>query len=111
MRDVEPGRFVSENTNELNRDDFVFTLSASTSYGAAGLVQPRFVVAYDPRSTAGYNQLSVDYFWSDHIVFRLEQHLYWQLSGDEIGPWSLGDRWGATDNSRHETVFSVTFQF
>ena len=105
------GRFVSQNTDRLDRDEFVMSLSASTTYGAAGLIQPRFVVAFDPRSKAGYNQLSVRYFWSDHVVFNLEQHLYWQLSGNDIGPWSLGDLWGSTDNSRHETVLSVTFQF
>lgn len=111
VREVAPGRFVRLNPDKLDRDEFVITFAASTSYGAAGLLQPRFAIAFDPRSTAGYTLLSLDYLWSEHIVFRAEQHIYWRLSGDDLGPWGLGDLWGATDKSRHETVFSVIFQF
>jgi hypothetical protein len=107
-----PGRFISENTDKLDRDEFVMTFSASTNYGQAGLIQPRFVFAMDPLSTGAYNQFSVDYLWTEHIVFRAQQHLYWRLSGDKPGPWALGDIWGRSNaSSRHETLFSVIFQF
>lgn len=108
---VVAGRFVSENNDKLDRDEFVMTLAASTSYGPAGRWQPQFVTAFDPISTGGYNLLSLDYLWTNHIVFRAEQHLYWRVNGGDPGPWTLGDIWGPTDQSRHETVFSVIFQF
>ena len=106
-----PGRFISQNTDQLDRDEFVMTFAASTNYGAAGLLQPQFVFAFDPLSTGAYNQLSLNYLWSDHIVFRAQQHFYWRASGNEPGPWAIGDIWGGGRNSRHETVFSVIFQF
>lgn len=106
-----PGRFVTDNDDKLDRDEFVMTFAASTSYGPAGRWQPQFVTAFDPRSTGGYNLLSLDYLWTNHIVFRAEQHLYWRVNGGDPGPWTLGDIWGPTDQSRHETVFSVIFQF
>lgn len=109
---VVPGRFVTENNVQLDQDEFVITFFATTNYGAAGLIQPKFVFALDPRSTGAYNRLSVDYFLSDHILLRLEQHLYWRAAGHDPGPWSLGDVWGhTTRNSRHETGFSLVFQF
>jgi hypothetical protein len=107
-----PGRFVSNNTDRLDRDEFVITFSASTSYGAAGLIQPSFVFAIDPRSTGAYNRLAVDYFWSDNILLRLQQDLYWQAVDNDPGPWALGDIWGKSDqNNRNETNFSLIFQF
>ena len=42
---VQPGRFVGINNDRLDRDEVVMTFSASTSYGDAGLLQPRFVFA------------------------------------------------------------------
>jgi hypothetical protein len=108
---VVPERFFSENTDKLDRDEFVMTFSASTSYGQAGLIQPRFVFALDPLSTGAYNQLSVDYLWSNHVVFRAQQDIYWRVSGDKPGPWGLGDIWGRSNGSRHETLFSVILQF
>ncbi len=106
-----PGRFEVVNDDKLDRDEFVMTLAASTSYGPAGRWQPQFVVAFDPLSTGGYNLLSLDYLWTNHIVFRAEQHVYWRMNGGDPGPWTLGDIWGPTEQSRHETVFSVIFQF
>ena len=107
-----PPRFVSNNTDRIDRDEFVITFSASTRYGAAGLIQPSFVFAIDPRSTGAYNRLAVDYFWSDNILLRLQQDLYWQGVDNDPGPWALGDVWGKSDkNSRHETNFSLIFQF
>ena len=104
-------RFVSENTDKIDRDEFVITFSASTSYGSAGLLQPLLVIAYDPISTGGYTQLAFNYLWSKHIVLRAEQHYYWGGSGGDPGPWALGDLWGSTEQSRHETVLTLTFQF
>ncbi len=106
-----PGRYETINDDKIDRDEFVATLAASTSYGPAGRWQPQFVVAFDPRSTGGYNLLSLDYLWTNHVVFRAEQHIYWRMNGGDPGPWTLGDIWGPTDQSRHETVFSVIFQF
>lgn len=109
---VVPNRFVSVNDDRIDQDEFVITFSASTSYGAAGLLQPQFVFVVDPRSTGAYNRFSLDYLWSDHIVFRLQQDLYWSIKDNDPGPWGLGDIWGHdTRNSRHETIFSVIFQF
>jgi len=108
---IVPARYVSENTDPLDRDEFVMTFSASTSYGAAGLLQPQFVFAFDPLSTGAYNMLGVDYLLSNHVVLRAQQHLYWRASGNEPGPWTLGDIWGRSGNSRNETVFSVILQF
>ncbi|MEH6639375.1 MAG: DUF1302 family protein [Porticoccaceae bacterium] len=109
--EVIADRFVSTNTNRLDRDEFVITFSASTSYGRAGRWKPQFVFAYDPRSTGAYNKLVLEYLWTKHIVFKAEQHFYWRESGSEQGPWSLGDLWGEAGNRRNETVFSATFQF
>lgn len=109
---ILPGRYVSTNTDRIDQNEFVMTFSASTSYGAAGLMQPRFVFAYDPRSTGAYNQLGFDYLLSKHIMLRLNQNLFWRVNGDSIGPWQLGDLWGhSSGNSRHETVFSLIYQF
>lgn len=107
-----PGRFISVNDDKLDQDEFVITFAASTSYGAAGLLQPRFVFAFDPRSTGAYNQIAVDYFLTDHVLLRLQENLYWRASGSKPGPWALGDIWGhSSGNSRHETVFSLIYQF
>lgn len=109
--DLVPDRYVSVNTNRIDQDEFVFTFAASTSYGPAGLWKPQFVLAYDPRSTGGYNKLQMEYLWSKHIVFKLEQYLYWRIGGSEQGPWNLGDLWGVAGNRRNETVLNVVFQF
>lgn len=109
---VVPGRFVSENDNEIDQNEFVITFAASTSYGAAGLLRPQFVFAIDPRSTGAYNRFQVEYLCSSHIMFRLQQDLYWDISDNDPGPWQLGDIWGHdSPQSRHETIFSVIFQF
>jgi len=109
---VLPGRFVSTNTDRIDQNEFAMTFSASTSYGAAGLLQPRFVFAYDPRSTGAYNQIGFNYLLSKHIQIKVDQNLFWRVNGDSIGPWQLGDLWGhSSGNSRHETVFSLIYQF
>jgi len=108
---VVPDRYISVNTDRLTQDEFVMTLSASTNYGSGGLWQPLFVAAFDPVSTGAYNRLSVDYLFSNHIVFRLTQDFYWRVGSYDPGPWSLGDRYGRPGNSRHETIFSIIFQF
>jgi len=106
---VIPDRYISVNTDRLTEDEFVVTLAASTSYGPGGLWQPQFVIAYDPVATAGFNRVSVDYLFSNHIILRLTQDLYWGKSYE--GPWSVGDRFGRSRDSRHETIFSIIFQF
>lgn len=106
---VIPERYVSVNTDRITEDEFVMTLAASTSYGPGGLWQPQFVIAYDPVATAGYNRISVDYLFSNHLIFRLTQDFYWGKSYE--GPWSIGDRFGRSGDSRQETIFSVIFQF
>ncbi len=109
--DVVPGRYVSALTDKINQEEFVMTLSASTSYGPGGLWQPLFVAAFDPVSTGAYNRVSVDYLFSNHILLRLTQDFYWRMHSHDPGPWSIGDRFGRPGDSRHETVFSVIFQF
>jgi hypothetical protein len=69
-------------------------------------------MAFDPRSTGAYNKFKVDYFWSDNILLRFQQHIYWRAFHNDPGPWGLGDIWGQTsENSRHETDLSIIFQF
>jgi hypothetical protein len=42
----------------------------------------------------------------------LQQDLYWEIHDNDPGPWALGDIWGqSNEQSRHETMFSVIFQF
>ena len=106
-----PDRFMSLNNNTPDRDEFVITFAASTSYGRAGRWKPTFVFAYDPRSTGAFNKLSLEYLWSKHLIFNVQQNLYWRASGDEQGPWSIGDMFGRGDNRRNETVFNIIFQF
>lgn len=107
-----PGRLVSERPHALNRDEFVITFAASTSYGDAGLLQPRFVFALDPISTGAYNQIGIDYLLSNHLVLKFQQNLFWRASGNDVGPWALGDLWGhSSGQSRHESVFSLIYQF
>ena len=102
-------RFVDVNTDRLTEDEFVITLAASTSYGAAGLWNPLVSVAYDPIATAGYNRVSVEYLYSAHLVFRLTQDFYWGKSYE--GPWFIGERFGRSRDSRQETILTVIFQF
>ena len=109
--EVVPDRYVSENNDTLDQNEFVFTFSASTTYGRAGLLKPLFVFAYDPRSTGGYNKIQVEYLYSKHIVFRAEQHLYWRANDKNIGPWGLGDYLARPGIRRNETVLTATFQF
>lgn len=106
---VLPDKFISVNTDRLTEDEFVMTFAASTSYGLAGLWQPLFVLVYDPVATAGYNRISLDYLYSNHLIFRLTQDFYWGKSYE--GSWSIGDRFGRSRDSRQETIFSVIFQF
>jgi uncharacterized protein DUF1302 len=106
---VIPDRYISVNTDRIKQNEVVMTFSASTSYGPGGLWQPLFVIAYDPGATAGYNRLAMEYLFSNHIILRLQQDFYWGKSYE--GPWSIGDRFGRSRDSRHETIFSVIFQF
>ncbi len=107
-----PNKFISQNTDKIDRDEFVITFSASTSYGSAGLIKPSFILAIDPRSTGSYSKLAVDYFLSDNFFLKLEQSFYWRFANKDVGPWALGDIWGhTTNNSRHETGLSLVFQF
>jgi hypothetical protein len=108
---VVPDRYISVNNDKLDQDEFVITFAASSSYGAAGLWKPQFVFAYDPRSRGGYNKLQMEYLYSKHLVFRLEQHLYWQAGNEDVGPWGLGSWLAQPGNRRNETVFTATFQF
>jgi hypothetical protein len=109
--EIIPGRYVSVLTDKLNEDEFVMTLSASTSYGPGGLWQPLVVAAFDPVSTGAYNRISVDYLFSNHIVLRLTQDFYWRIHSHDPGPWSIGDRFGRPGDSRNETILSLIFQF
>jgi hypothetical protein len=108
---VLPDRFISVNNDKLTKDELVMTFAASTSYGSGGLWQPLCVFAYDPISTGGYNRLSIDYLFSNHLILRLTQDFYWRLRGGNLGPWSIGDFFGRPRDSRQETIFSVIVQF
>lgn len=108
---IIPGRFIGVNTDTVNQEEFVFTLSASTSYGPGGLWQPLVVAAFDPVSTGAYNRVSMDYLFSNHIVLRLTQDFYWRMHSHDPGPWSIGDRFGRPGDSRNETVLTLIFQF
>ncbi|MGR8918112.1 MAG: DUF1302 family protein [Gammaproteobacteria bacterium] len=109
---VLDNRFVAVADDEIDQNEFVLTFVASTSYGPAGLVKPLFVFALDPRSTGAYNRFQVEYLYSDHILFRFQQDIYWQMFDNDPGPWQLGDIWGHdSDQSRHETALSVLFTF
>ncbi|MBI2963919.1 MAG: hypothetical protein HYY35_09210 [Deltaproteobacteria bacterium] len=107
-RDIED-RFVSRNTDRITEDEFVATFAATTSYGAAGLWQPTIAAAYDLVATAGFTRLELEHIFSDHLIFRLRQDLFWGKTGE--GPWFLGERFGRPGDSRQETYFSVVFQF
>ncbi|MBV1905047.1 MAG: hypothetical protein KUG75_03140 [Pseudomonadales bacterium] len=109
--EVIPERFIRTNTNRRDRDEFVFTFSASTNYGAGGRWKPRVVLAFDPLSTGGYNKLTLEYLHSKHLVLKVDQYFYWRLNGQEQGPWNLGDLWGEAGNRRAETVLNFIFQF
>jgi hypothetical protein len=109
--EVLPGRFTGVNRDKVQQDEIVMTLAASTSYGAGGLWQPLFVFAFDPFSTGAYNRVSIDYLFSNHIVLRLTQDFYWRVRSYDPGPWSIGDLFGRPRDSRHETIFSIIFQF
>lgn len=106
-----PGTYVSANNDRLDQDEFIFTFAASTNYGRAGLWRPQFVFAYDPRSTGAYNKIKMEYLFSKHLVFSVEQLLYWRVSGDEQGPWGLGSYLAEPGIRRNETIFTATFQF
>lgn len=109
---VLPNRFVSVRDDEIDQNEFVITFSASSSYGPAGLIKPLFVFAIDPRSTGAYNRFQLEYLYSNNIMFRFQQDLYWEMYDNDPGPWQLGDIWGHDSaQSRHETIFSVIFQF
>ena len=109
---VLPGRFVGVPDDEIDQNEFVITFSASSSYGPAGLIKPLFVFAIDPRSTGAYNRFQLEYLYSNHLMFRFQQDLYWEIHDNDPGPWGLGDIWGHdSEQSRHETIFSVILTF
>lgn len=109
--ELVPGRFISSSRDKIDQNEFVITFSASTSYGRAGLWQPSFVLALDPLSTGAYNKLALDYLWSNHVIIRVEQNLFWRVSAHDPGPWAIGDIYGRPRDSRHETILSLIFQF
>jgi hypothetical protein len=100
---------VGVNTDRIFEDRVVSTLSASTSYGPGGLIQPLFAVAYNPLWTTFFNRFSVDYLYSNHLVFRLTHDIYWGKSTEES--WFIGGRFGGGRINRNETVFTAIFQF
>ena len=109
--EVVPGRFVSENRDKIDQNEFVITFSASTSYGPGGLWQPSFVFALDPLSTGAYNKFAMDYLWSNYFILRFEQNFFWRVRSHDPGPWGIGDLYGRPRDSRHESVVSAIFQF
>jgi hypothetical protein len=106
---VLPDRFVGLNTDRLTEDEVVATLSASTSYGPGAIWSPLIALAYDPLGASGFTRIQLDYLVTDHILFKLQQDVYWGRVGE--GPWFIGDRFGRSGDSRHETLFSATYQF
>ncbi|TKB76156.1 MAG: hypothetical protein E8D45_06815 [Nitrospira sp.] len=104
-----PDRYLSVNTDRIFQDRVVATLSASSSYGPGGLIQPLFAVAYNPLWTTFFNRLSVKYLYSNHLVFQLTHDIYWGKSTEES--WFIGGRFGGGRNNRNETVFTAIFQF
>jgi hypothetical protein len=107
--EVSPGRFVSVNTDRLAEDQVVATVAASTSYGPGGLIQPLVATAYNPLDTTFFHRFSVDYLYSNHLIFRLSHDFYWGKSTEE--PWFIGGRFGGARDNRIETVFTIIFQF
>jgi hypothetical protein len=53
------------------------------------LLNPLFVFALDPRSTGAYNRFQLEYLYSNHITFRFQQELYWEMYDNDPGPWRL----------------------
>jgi hypothetical protein len=104
-----PGRFISVNTDRLNEDEAAVTFLATTSYGPGGLWRPTLLAAYDVVGVAGYTHFELEHIFSEHFIFRLREAVFWGRNGE--GPWFVGDRFGRPGDSRHETVFSVVFQF
>lgn len=104
-----PDRYISVNTDRIFEDQVVATLSASSSYGPGGLIQPLVAVAYNPLWTTFFNRFSVDYLYSNHLIFRLTHDIYWGKSTEE--PWFIGGRFGGGRINRNETVFTAIFQF
>jgi hypothetical protein len=107
--DVLEGRYVSQNTDRLNEDELVATFAASTTYGPAGLWQPTIANAYDIVGSCGYTKVELEHIFSDHIIFRLRQDVFWGRVGE--GPWFLGGRFGRPGDSRQGTYFIVVYQF
>ncbi len=106
---IIPDRFISVNTDRLSEDQVVATLAASTSYGPGGLIQPLVAMAYNPLGTTFFHRLSLDYLYSNHLIFRLTHDFYWGKSTEE--PWFIGGRFGAARDNRIETIFLVIFQY
>ena len=109
--EVVPGRFVSDSRDKIDQNEFVITFAASSTYGPAGLWKPLVVFAFDPLSTGAFNQIELEYLWSNHIVLKAQQNFFWRVSGHDPGPWGIGDLYGRPGDSRNETVFSLTYQF
>ena len=107
--DALEGRFVSQNTDRITEDELVATFAATTSYGAAGLWRPMIAAAYDLVGTSGYTRVELEHVFSDHVIFRLRQDVFWGKIGE--GPWFLGERFGRPGDSRQETYFVAVYQF
>lgn len=107
--EILSNRFIGVNTDRITEDEIVMTLAASTAYGPAGLWQPLAVVGYDPVATSFLGRLALDYLFSNHLIFRISSDFFWGKSYE--GPWFLGDRFGRSRDSRHETQFNIIFQF
>ncbi len=65
--------------------------------------------AYDPLAATGFTRIQLDYLYTDHILFKLQQDIYWGRIYED--PWFIGGRFGRSGDSRHETLFSATYQF
>lgn len=96
---------ISDNVKQW---ELLMTLAATTFYQGGTLV-PFLVLAVDPVNRNMLAQWSVDWFYSNDFIIRLEQRFFSTLGQDRPSndPWFAGGRL----RRRDETVIRLTYQY
>jgi hypothetical protein len=97
------------NGDNIRQWESLITLAA-TSFYRGGTIVPFIATAYDWVNAADEVLWNVDYFYTNDLIFSLEQRYFWSYTGHNLpsnDPWYAGGRF----TRRDETSVRVTFQF
>jgi hypothetical protein len=98
----------SGNQDKVRRWESLMTL-AMTSFYRGGTVVPFLTIAWDPGNENFHAGLDLQYFYTNDIVFMIQEKYFTDLHGGppSLDPWGVGGLCARRD----ETILRMTYQF